>query len=486
MAMILIERWHLAVLRVRLDLSGPEPAVTADLFGYPDGVQQTYAALTLPVAAYGLSGGMEPPGGARVPDQLATTVRRVMHEELGGEAALWLRLVPPYGYLGAVPWERELVPATERPLLRVPDRLPEGADPGAAWSVAIAVNAAPGSTWAGTYVQDLIRSLELAVPASVDVHVFADRDTHAELRARLRGTAHERGLHDPLDALSVSQERTLRRVPQFRRPGRSAAPPPGSPLVWADWIAAGLGPRAVRALHLVADASFDGSRPLLAVSADPGSPHGPYGCAYAGADDIRLLADTLGASVLSFGSPPGNPYDAATRILADGIGLQRAGPTFCSDVAADPDGAALAEAHAFAAGPRGTRQIPTTPSLFAYLQPDRVAGSLHDAWPDPEQPGRSWLGGRAAVAASETGRDLLPGTLEAVAGQEVAARYESAAEVPGWVAASERYLEAKAAEVLETAAVPGETPGMKQAYDRGTAQALAELREFVDRRTGEA
>ncbi|MFJ5548198.1 hypothetical protein [Streptomyces sp. NPDC093225] len=486
MAMILIERWHLAVLQVRLDLSGPEPAVTADVFGYPDGVQQTYAELTLPLAAYGLSEGMHPPDRARVPDQVSATVRRVVHEELGGEAALWLRLVPPYGYLGAVPWERELVPATERPLLRVPDRLPEGADPGAAWSVAIAVNAAPGSTWAGRYVSGLILSLEHAVLAPLDVHVFADRETHDELRARFRGTVHERVLHDPSEALPASRERTLRGVPQFRRPGRSAARRAESSLVWGDWIAAGLGSRAVRALHLVADASFDGNRPLLAVSADPGSPHGPHGCAYVGGDAVRLLADTLGASALSVGSPPGNPYDTATRILADGIGLERAGPTFYSDLSADPDGEALAEAHAYVAAPGGGGRIPTAPSLFAYLQPDRVRGSLHDAWPDPEPPDRSWLGGRADVDGSETSLELVPGALGAVAGQEVAARYASVAEVPGWVAASERYLEAKAAEVLETAAVPGETPGMKQAYDRGTALALAELRAFVDRRTGEA
>lgn len=485
MAEVLIEKGRLAVLRVRLDLSARTPVVAAELVGYPKGVLRTYAEVVLPVTAYGLAEGMDPPVRTVVPKKLLAAVRKFTKDEIGDEAALWLRLIPPYGHLGAVPWERMLVPVTERPVIRVPDRLPVAADPGRTWSVAIAVNAVPGSHWAARYAAAFTGSLESSVAVGVDIHLFTDQETHDQLRKFLPHSDPRVHLHDPRVAARVSRERTRRNVPQFRSE-RTNARRAESPLMWGDWIAAGLRGQALRALHLVADARFDGSRPLLAVSPDPGACSGLADCAYVSADEIRLLAETLGASTLSFGSPPDNACDVATRMLVDGIGLQRAGPTFYSDLREDPEGSAMARAHAFVAAPPGWEPIPSAPSLFGYLQPEHVAQSLHENWPDPEQPGQVWLSGRTSMGDSETSLELLPGALEAVAGEEIAALYESATYVPGWVATSERFMESKAAYLLEAAAVPGETPRMKQAYDRGVAQALGELRKLVDERARES
>jgi hypothetical protein len=298
-------------------------------------------------------------------------------------------------------------------------------------------------------------------------------------------------------------------VHQFRRPRRASAGrataglhgdlPADLPadlhggLVWADWIATGLAGRAVRALHVVGGAAFDTDRALLAISPDPGRPADPAHCTYVTGDEVRLLADTIGASVLSFGSPPDNPSEAATRVIADGVGLQRPGPTFFSTLRLDPGGYALAQAHAFVAGqgvPSGASEasekeaapapIPRDPSLFAYLQPEYVQASLREPWPDPDQPGQGWLTGRSPARDRSVSAVLGP-TLESAPSEEVSQYYATAESVPGWVAASERYIDTNVAHLVETAAPPGDAPDARQAYDQGTAKALGELRDLVER-----
>ncbi|TPQ22491.1 hypothetical protein [Streptomyces sporangiiformans] len=420
-------------------------------------------------------------------------VGAVAHEwnRLHHTAALWLRLVPPYGYLGAAPWEEELARATRTPLMRVPDRLPAAADPGRVWSLAIAVNAAPESVWSAPYVESFLDALHRSVRyirARIDVHVFADATTYEKLRELLPRAEAEGDpqihLHDPSGAWQAHEERTERGVPQFRprRGARGRAPSPQNGLVWADWIAEGLDGRAVRALHVITDAVFDGDRPLLRLSPDPGIRTGPSHCTYVTGDRVRLLADTIGASVLSFGSPPDNPGDAATRVLADGIGLQRSGPTFYSSLTLDPEGLHLAHAHAFVADPRGRTPIPRYPSLFAYLQPEHVEGPLRRPWIGFDGPVQPWLAADAAPTDDEAmDRALMAQAPDVSPGNAVRAYYASSESVPGWVAASERYIDAQVARLVQTSSPPDVAPAAKQSYDLGTAEALSELRDLVAR-----
>ncbi len=484
MAMTSIRRWHLAVLSVALDLSEREAAVVAELLTYPDGRPRLHHRLSLPVGAYGFGPGVDPPEHSTVPPELRLLAQKFASGEAGGESALWLRLVPPYGHLGAVPWEDVLTPATGRPVLRVPDRLPVAADPGGVWSMAVVLNAPSDACWAAPYVEAFVAAVRRSFTDRVKTHVFSDLTVYDELRARIPESPHTR-LHDPRDAVRAYQDRSKRGVTQFRGPGGKARRSP-TPLPRADWIATGLDGEAVRALHLVAPACFDGSRPQLTVSPDPAQPVDPRGCTYVAGEEIRLLADSIGASTLSLGSPPDNPSDVSTRLLADALGLERAGPTFYSDLRNDPAGDALARAYAFVGAPSGSEPVPQGPALFGYLQPERVKDSLAQLWPDPDQPQQRWLTGHAPISDSATSRALLPGALAAVSGDTVAGRYASQDYVPGWVAGTERFMESKAAELLTAAGVPGETPPMKQAYDQGVAKAMSELRELADGRTEEA
>ncbi|MFI1379456.1 hypothetical protein [Embleya sp. NPDC020886] len=476
-----IERWHLAVLRVRLDPARSSPIVAAELVGYPPRGATTHWRGEFDAGGFGLAEGTEPPTRLDVPGDLVEAVTRCLDADFGADTALWLRLVPPYGHLGAVPWERALVPATGRPLVRVPDRLPPGSDPGRVWTVAIAVSVAPNAPWVAGYLSSFVSALRTCVPGEVDVHVFIDRGGEQALRTLLHEGPDEARvhLHDPRDAVALDPSGS------HRPDGDGAHPAPGR-VLWGDWIAAGLAGRAVRALHLIADGAFDGDRPVLSVSPDPVTPTPRSDRAFVSADRVRRLADRVGASVLSFGSSPDNPHDAATRIIADHVGFRRAGPTFHSALPLDPAGVALARAHAFVAGAPGAVPIPRDPSLFAYLQPEFVRAALRDPWPDPDRPGQVWLSGRAPIGDSKTSDAILPMALGVAGGDAITARYADADSVPMWVASSTRYIENQVAALVRTAGVPGETPAAKQAYDLGVGQAIAELRALVDRRIRES
>jgi hypothetical protein len=479
MALLLIRRWRLAVLRVQLDLAGRTPGVTTELTRYRGRSPDSLWTLRHPLEAFGLGSTSETPSTLRVPADLAAAVARSLATDFEDVSSLWLRLVPPYGYLGAVPWEESLLEMSDMQLLRVPDRLPVASDSGQGWSAAIAVSAAPGSTWAGAYVADLVDEVARAVPELLDVDIFADRGTVTQLHALGVPARQWVHLHKPEDARPVSEARTSRGVPQFRQrrrdSGLAASTAPGR--VWADWIAAGLAKRAARALHVVLDSAWDGDRPMLALSTDPDKPADAENCTFVTADDVHVLADAIGAATLSFGSPPDNPADIAMRMIADDLGQRRPGPTLYSSLRRDPHGTALAQAYRFIAARSAGRIFPPHPSLFTYLQPERVQDPLQADW---------WaaLRGGDEPGVQPPSDDplppaVLPDGYQVSPDADLSDFFAAADVVPSWVATSERYISSQLADLTRAAGSPETGGGDAQAYVRGAAEALAELQELV-------
>jgi hypothetical protein len=393
-AELLIERWRLAVLRVTLDLTGRTARVTSTMVGYPGGERREFWVRHDDLEGFGLgeTGSDGPPSALRVPTGLRDAVLHTLAEHFQAEAALWLRLVPPSGYLGAVPWERSFAEAMRLPVLRVPDRLPTSPDPGRVWSLALIVDAMRGQDWGPGHVARLVEGL-WQVPSPVEVDVFADAMTFAALQSQGLGSGSVTvRLHDPAAAADAHRERQSRdsaRISRSYSADRPSLPAgPTARLLWADWVVEALAGRAVRALQVVTDAVMDADRPMLGAAVDPASPTDEWTCAYVTGEAVRRLADAVGATVLCFGSPPGNRSDVATRLIADAVGLQRAGPTLYIDLA-DPLGVpagtpetALAQAYGFLVG-GGQVAVPTDPRLFAYLQPEQLSAALAEPLPTP-------------------------------------------------------------------------------------------------------
>jgi hypothetical protein len=473
---MLMKQWELAVLRVRLDLSRREAMVASELVDFASGTERRHWAREDRLETYGLDSGAQPPRRLRLPPDLGRQLAASLQHDLRGEAALWLRLVPPYGYLGAVPWE-DMVDVIGVPLLRVPDRLPVPADFGRTWTVAVAVNAA-GRDWGAEHVRSLFSALVEELGGAVEMDVFADLVTVDLLNGG--GFADTRlRVHPPSRARAAHDERTQRGVTQFRLPETSSAPPlPMANLLWADWIADGLAGRAVRALHLVSDATFVDGRPLLTMNADPAEPWNRSTCGFAVGDDLARLADALGASLLSIGSPPRNTSDTATRMMVDTIGQTRPGPTLYSRLGRDPGARALAAAHGFLADDGGWSRIPQHQSLFGYVQPasvQRVIGPGSMAvTADPQ-----WSGVIAAAAASTPPVSGLSSSVPSSSG--LADSYRWAETVPTWVAASSRFLETQIAQLGQVDDPPELTAPSRLAYDIGAHTALDEISDLVNR-----
>lgn len=479
MADIMVRQWGLAVLKVRLDLSRKIPAVTSELIAYPDGTERQFWSRADPLADFGLASGTTPPTHLELPRALAAAVDDSLHGELRGQASLWLRLVPPYGYLGAVPWE-DLVPLIGVPLLRVPDRLPIPVDFGNTWSTVLAVSAPPGAVWGAAHVIRHLQALRRNLTVPLQVDVFADAHTHGLLTD---DPAFEAGpdvrLHQPDRAIPAHEERSGVRSRQDHQVQAARRPFPSANLIWADWMISGLGGRAVRALHLATPGALDGIRPVLRFSTNPGrSGRTPW--AVGTDDDVSQLADVLGASLVTFSSPPAHHSDLAIRMLADWIGQSRPGPTLYSSMAGDPTGNVLASAEAFLAAPHDALPVPQHPSLFGYIQPEAAHPSLTDQWlPAASDSVYGTVGAHAPTADELVMRSSM--SAQSGSARELGELYGPGETVPSWVAASARFIDTQRAALMSVAKTAGKPVATRRAYDEGAASALAEIQELMFR-----
>jgi hypothetical protein len=449
MAELIIKQWRLATLRVQLDLSDGDAAVSVEALGYLEDFQDEATSLwseRYPLSAFGLKA--KSPKKLKVPDGLGKAIRDAFSE--AEISTLWLRLVPPYGYLGAAPWESS-VPF---PMLRVPDRLPVPAKLGKVWRTVLVVSAQPGSTWAAPYIDNFTNFLDKSIDGPVEVDVFADAGTAEALQPDSMPSSVR--VHDPTDAKAAVHARAASSKQRV-----SFLPATSAGELWPAWIASGLHGQAVRAVHVVLDGAFDESRPMLAMHPDPEKPMSRSGSAFVTGDELLALTDALGADVLSFGSPPDNPSDAATRMIADSVGQRRAGATVYSALTLDHDGMQLAKAHAAI---RDNDAWPHNPSLFAYLQPQFIL-----ARPIEERNVKGFR--ELEVQSFDQNQPSI--NLEQL--------YSNSESVPSWVAASDRYLGSQIADLAQQADSQMPTAHIKGAYNKGAADALATLRDIVDR-----
>jgi hypothetical protein len=472
----IIKRWKLAVLRAGLDPSERTPVVTTRLDGYASGSDLTYWRRTDPLSAFGLSNSADIPTRVELPEPLARAVQLTMSRELKRESVLWLRLKPPYGYLGAAPWEA-LAADIDIPVLRVPNRLPTPTPLGRMWHVAVAVNAPVGAHWGMQHVRDFSAALRKAFNGSVEVDVFADAHTRELLMRKPDRSDSMIRVHDPGDARSAHERRSaeVQKTSLGRRTAGIRSYPSDDPLLlWADWIISGLAGRAVRALHVASPGLATVGRPRLAISPDPSHSVRLASCITIEPEDLWALADALGASLVSLAAPESRGTDVGARMVADSLGQLRPGPTIYSSMRRDPGCSALAEAHAFLANPED-RELPSHPSWFGYIQPESIQGVLTE----PLLPHHTGQEESLPVASERSPAMDIHSTIDPDG--TLASTYRYADEVPAWVASSSRFLEAEHADLGNQLAMPGEGKASKRAYDLGTSQALTDIEALVQR-----
>ncbi|MDP9999750.1 hypothetical protein [Pseudarthrobacter sulfonivorans] len=477
MSGLIIRRWKLAVLRVSLDLSARPAVVRSRLDSYAGDREVTYWERSDALADFGLALSGETPRTVQVPQELERAVERSMLTELPAESALWLRLEPPYGYLGSAPWEA-LAERIHVPVLRVPDRLPVAASLGDTWHVTMVVSAPSRTGWGATHVSNfaraLARSATMGEIEKFEIDVFPNLTVYQQLTGAADDLPYVR-IHDPGDFVRQPRTRPApNRVGGTRRIDSDDDPR----LLWAEWITDRLGSRASSALHVAAQGLASDDRSMLTISVDPASPQTPRRAATADAYDVWSLADAIGASLVSIAAPEHERRDIGARMVADRLGQLRPGPTIFSSIELDPDCQALARIHSFLAMQRDN-ELPGDPSWFGYIQPESIQQAL--AQPLPAR--------HTNQAAPPLPSGPLPEGLshpESYAPTAPLSESVSGSEVPRWVASSSRFIETRQANLSNAIDAGERRDGPDSAYDRGASEALADIQDLIQRHLGNA
>lgn len=463
MAGKLMRDWRLAVLRVELNLSERTPAVDVDLLRFPDGTATIVESWTLAPEQFNLPSGRRGLMGDEpsVPDELIGAIRdRIYSPDFDYRGALWIHIIKPHGYLGAIPWERAFVErGAPFPIVRLPDRLPVAQLAGRTYRVAVIMSGRttdPGSALA--YLDQFAGALTTFIDS--EVHVFADRVYHGVIGADLASAAVI--VHDAALAVGAAQDfvdRAEKRAARKARPSRrSRHVSPAE--VWSAWMSAALRKHTIDAVMTLGGAKLDGDDPVLELAADPGDPDPSRPTAYLSASEVSSLADRLGAATVCVVARTGRSI--ASRMLADHLGVDRPGPTLFSDVAGGDEPDRLAESLAVLREPDLDLALLDHPGLFAYLQPEVVSTRFEH--PDEFAP---------------------PNELPTAAGPSVTSLStsptEAAESVPAWVGSAARLIESTRSDLWLTGATGMPRTTTSEAYATGTEKALRELEEMVVR-----
>jgi hypothetical protein len=354
---------------------------------------------------------------------------------------LWLHLVKPYGVLGAIPWERDLVPALERPLLRLPDALPQASRSTSTLSVAVVATApAPeGPPPALLLGLPVTQALDKALAGRMRLQIFADTGARQVVESQLRqhGFANVE-VHAPTQGPPGPQSGGFRTGDL-----RSG---------WLRWVRDTLAGHPVDAVHFLVHGNDLGTRGAILTPLEATAERElPVSVEAA---EIESFLTQVGALVAGFTRLSDNWSDHGLRLVTDELGSRRAGPVLLHYPAHDDGLTALEAAYRFLASPLPTMP-PSSPSLVLYAQPRQVAQEV-------------------AHLASSSDPAFEPS-------QAVQAHFERD-ETPGWLAAAQRYLEQQDGALMRFRSESLErTPTQAElSHYAGVETALRKAREVID------
>lgn len=432
------------ILDISLDVSGREPVVSSKVEWSEHIVDVRHDD----PAQFGMPTTDRIPAELSLPPGYADAVAAAL--PAAPSDIVWLRLNRPTGYLSGIPWET-IAPAGKK-LVRLPNEMAIPHNVSSYRRLAVlAGTTADDRPDVQRHLAEFVGQLRRRIPL-LEVHLFGDPGICESMRAAWRdepGVA----IHDPRDADPTD---------------RTASP------LAATWITRELKGTAVQALHVVLPGAFDVSDPVLVVrELDRRQP-----IAFADADDVKSLADAVGAPLVSLASPAAGQSDIAVRMVADTVGATRPGPTVY--VALDPMSSiarALAGTHDDIGNRRGSPAdgLAGDASMFCYLQPEvleetprlvpttRLRGIRMDGLRGGTSPWIGQLGTRAFEI------DGAP----------------RGAPMPLWAASSSRFVESRRAELARLSSGGGVGESADSDYLRGAAAALEEIDDLIEAESGE-
>jgi hypothetical protein len=410
MAEMLKTRYGLLALKVALDAVRGEPTVEFTVERHrlgeamePFSVQRPLDGLGVPEE---LVNGPTPPFDlpADLVEQLLEALQHADPDE-----PLWLHLVKPYGHLGALPWERVLLEATGRPVVRLPDFLESPREDKSMLEAAIIcdLDFDQDPAMGPAFCAVLSAWLAASGRERVRVHVFASN-----------------GL--PCTEAWAADERVVLHPPGLLEGCEAPFQDP-----WSYWIGQGLDGRALDAIHLICRADVSNGRSTVALSRPYGrDDHSPI--TFVSPSELASGLAQTGAWCLVATGPPDGSCDAALRHFVDSVAQARPGPALFHrfEKAAIERELCPAFATLFSDWPGEPAPLR---DAFLYCQPDLVMRNL-EAMPP------------SATAPVDHNADLFASG-PASAGPEA----DDAGSIPNWVAAAQRFAETAALDACRVA-----------------------------------
>lgn len=335
---------------------------------------------------------------------------------------LWLHLVKPYGFLGALDWEAALVPALGRPLLRLPDFLERQRENRTMLDVALVCSEPVSEPRLNPpqVLQDVVAAvLAGSRRPRTTIHIFPDEAYHDSLRNTFAPEPRV-AVHDPRGAQAHGV--SPRGGVPADEVGELQSP-------WLKWMRDSMKGHSLDAVHFVCHGFVADQRPALALAESPLSNRDRLDARYVGVGELAAFLTQVGAWSAVFSSPPGNYSEAGLRLLADTLAQTRPGPVLYHTLGAPGPDPALQAMYGFLYAPVPS-SVPCQDRWFTYCQP-----ALIDTLASPS---------RAAPAAAAL--DANSSLFESVSAAPRRTRGPAAAppapaEAPSWVSAAQRYVE---------------------------------------------
>jgi hypothetical protein len=364
-----------------------------------------------------------------LPPEVTDSLRRAI-EDLGLAPGLplWLHLVKPYGFLGALDWESALVGPLARPLLRLPDFLERPRENRGTLDVALVCSEPVSEPRLNPpqVLQDVVAAvLAGSQRPRTTIHVFPDEAYHATLRAVFAAEPRV-AVHDPQGAQAHGV--LPREGSSLRRDDAGALQSP-----WLKWMRDSMMGRSLDAVHFVCHGYVADQRPALALAESPLSNRDRRDARYVGVGELAAFLTQVGAWSAVFSSPPANYSEVGLRLLADTLAQTRPGPVLYHALeGAGPD-PSLQSMVGFLYAPQPS-PLPAQQRWFAYCQPELIA-NFTTVRPQRSSRAVEALNANSSLFASTGGPP--PRSRRG----RPAAPPAATAETPSWVSAAQRYVE---------------------------------------------
>lgn len=410
--------------------------------------------------------------GFRLSQALVDWLKEIAQTKLSKDSVVWLHLVAPYGYLGMFPWENLLTDCFPNAVLRLPNFVVE-APQQTPTIIDVALCCKQGVADADSDTANLVVSTARAMASmrerrQMRIYVFADRPICALLERLTEensitriypvdpdgpGSSLANYISNAVSNLAnpirdwLRQFRSRPAIPSSSELLANSVDPLSSP--WLRSVRKMLGLQSVDVIHILAHSTLSLERgALLLDQTDPNadSPH-----LLLPSEFLAFQAQT-GAWAVGLSSPSKNYCDMGMRQFADGLAQSRPGPLLYHDISADPDCSSLTAAYQFLLSEKPSMPLLSS-ATFAYCEPFRV---------------------READDTGKTIDDLSRRSVWATQFPEnpgVKAAFQNAS-VPGWVAASERFVDMYKLRLAEMTAKPSAGSDERAEEIRATLQRI--------------